>query len=266
LFTTIHLVTLALLQGLTEFLPISSSGHLVLLPILTGWPDHGLVYDVAAHFGTLFAVVYYFRKDLAVLSKAWFASINAGEQSIHTRTAWGIIWATVPVCVVGFLARDFISENLRSPLVIAATTIIFGIVLWLSDYLGRRNRTLDHLRIPDVVIIGFAQALALIPGTSRSGITMSAALLLGLSRESAARFSFLLAIPVISLAALYESWHLFSSDISIDWTGLAIVTIGSALSALACIVIFLKFIESIGFSLFVVYRMILGGVLLYLFL
>jgi len=117
-----------------------------------------------------------------------------------------------------------------------------------------------------VVIIGFAQALALIPGTSRSGITMSAALLLGLSRESAARFSFLLAIPVISLAALYESWHLFSSDISIDWTGLAIVTIGSALSALACIVIFLKFIESIGFSLFVVYRMILGGVLLYLFL
>ena len=207
-----------------------------------------------------------FRKDLVLLSRAWFASINSGEKSIHTRTAWGIIWATVPVCVIGFLARDFISENLRSPLVIAGTTIVFGVVLWLSDYLGRRQRTLDHLRISDVIVIGFAQALALIPGTSRSGITMSAALLLGLSRESAARFSFLLAIPVISLAALYESWHLFSSGITINWVGLAMVTFGSAVSALACIVVFLKFIESIGFSLFVIYRMMLGGVLLYLYL
>ena len=266
MFTTLHLVILALVQGFTEFLPISSSGHLVLLPIVSGWPDHGLVYDVAAHFGTLFAVVYYFRKDLVILSNAWFGSISRGEQSIHTRTAWGIIWATVPVCMIGFLARDFISEYLRSPLVIAATTIVFGVVLWGADYFGRRERSLDGLRIPDVVVIGFAQALALIPGTSRSGITMSAGLALGLSREASARFSFLLSIPVISVAALYESWHLFVSDLIIDWLGLTIVTVGSALSAFLCIVVFLKFVESIGFGIFVIYRILLGGLLLYLFL
>lgn len=266
MFTTLHLVILALVQGLTEFLPISSSGHLVLLPIVTGWPDHGLVYDVAAHFGTLFAVVYYFRKDLVVLSNAWFASISRGEQSIHTRTAWGIIWATVPVCVIGFLARDFIAEYLRSPLVIAATTIVFGVILWATDYFGRRERNLDGLKIPDVVVIGFAQALALIPGTSRSGITMSAGLALGLTRAASARFSFLLSIPVISVAALYESWHLFVGDIVIDWLGLTIVTVGSALSAFLCIVIFLKFVESIGFGVFVMYRILLGALLLYLFL
>lgn len=266
MFTTLHLATLALLQGLTEFLPISSSGHLVLLPMLTGWADHGLVYDVAAHFGTLFAVVYYFRKDLLVLVSAWFASINKGEQNIHTRTAWGIIWATAPVCVIGFLARDFISEHFRSPLVIAFTTIFFGIVLGLSDYLGRRERRLDGLKIPDVVVIGFVQALALIPGTSRSGITMSAGLFLGLTREASARFSFLLSIPVITVATLYESWHLIQSGMSVDWQGLIIVTIGSAVSAFACIVVFLKFVESIGFSFFVIYRILLGALLLYLFL
>lgn len=266
MFTTLHLFILALLQGLTEFLPISSSGHLVLLPILTGWPDHGLVYDVAAHLGTLIAVVYYFRRDLLVLSRAWFCSISIGQKNAETRIAWAIIWATVPVCVVGLLAHDFIAENFRSPLIIAFTTILFGVVLWIGDRFSQRLKSLEALKIPDVLVIGLAQTLALIPGTSRSGITMSAALFLGFSRAAASRFSFLLSIPVIALAALYESWHLYRSELAIDWAGLAIVTAGSAVSALLCIVVFLKFIESVGFSIFVVYRILLGLVLLYIFL
>ncbi|MEM7467052.1 MAG: undecaprenyl-diphosphate phosphatase [Pseudomonadota bacterium] len=264
--TTIHLITLALLQGITEFLPISSSGHLVLLPTLTGWPDHGLVYDVAAHFGTLLAVVCYFRQDLILLAKAWFNSIAHGEKNVHTRTAWGLLWATLPVCIIGLLCRDFISEHLRSPIVIALTTIIFGLILWWADKLGRREYSLDRLKIRDVAVIGFAQALALIPGTSRSGVTMSAGLILGYSRDAAARFSFLLSIPVIALAAIYESWHLFQSDIAVDVTGLFIVLIGSALSAFACIVVFLKFVETAGFTIFVAYRLLLGAVLLFVFL
>ena len=266
MFTTTHLLTLALLQGITEFLPISSSGHLVLLPQISGWQDHGLAYDVAAHFGTLIAVVYYFRHDIAVLARAWYHSIAIGEKSEHTRTAWGILWATLPVCVIGLLCRDFIAQHFRSPLVIATTTIVFGLVLWFADWRGRRALALDSLKIPDVVVIGFAQALALIPGTSRSGITMSAGLLLGFTREAAARFSFLLSIPVIALAAMYESWHLFQMDTPIDISGLLLVMIASALSAWACIVVFLKFIESAGFSLFVIYRIILGVVLFAVFM
>ncbi|MGR8949089.1 MAG: undecaprenyl-diphosphate phosphatase [Gammaproteobacteria bacterium] len=266
MFTTTHLVALALLQGITEFLPISSSGHLVLLPTVTGWPDHGLVYDVAAHFGTLFAVVYYFRRDLLTLSHAWYASIAMGEKNADTRAAWGILWATLPVCVIGLLARDIIAEHLRSPLVIATTTIFFGLLLWSADYIGRRKKSLESLRIFDVAVIGFAQALALIPGTSRSGITMSAGLLLGFTREAAARFSFLLSIPVIALAALYESWHLFKSGVVIDFYGLVLVMVLSAISALVCIVVFLKFIESAGFGIFVIYRVILGAVLVAVFI
>ncbi len=266
MFTTPHLITLALLQGITEFLPISSSGHLILLPAVTGWSDHGLVYDVAAHFGTLIAVVYYFRSDLVILTKAWYGSIANGQKNVQTRTAWGIIWATLPVCIIGLLSRDLISEHLRSPLVIATTTIFFGLLLWLADYAGRRTKSLDSLRIPDVVIIGFAQAMALIPGTSRSGITMSAGLLLGFTRQSAARFSFLLSIPVIALAALYESWHLYQSSVAVDFYGLVLVMVFSAISAFVCIVVFLKFIESAGFTIFVIYRMLLGAILFAIFI
>ena len=266
MFTTTHLITLAVLQGITEFLPISSSGHLILLPVFSGWPDHGLVYDVAAHFGTLIAVVYYFRGDLITLSQAWYGSIASGQKNVHTRTAWGILWATLPVCIIGLLSRDLIAEHLRSPLVIATTTIFFGLLLWLADYAGRRTKSLESLQIPDVVIIGFAQAMALIPGTSRSGITMSAGLLLGFTRQAAARFSFLLSIPVIALAALYESWHLFQSNVTVDFAGLVTVLVFSAISAFICIVVFLKFIETAGFTVFVIYRIILGAVLFAVFI
>lgn len=262
----IQLIAIAVLQGLTEFLPISSSGHLILVPHVTGWSDLGLPYDVAAHFGTLIAVVIYFRHDVMQMLRGWCANVAGGAASAHSRLAWAVLWATIPVSVVGLLAHDLIALYLRHPLVIAATTIGFGIVLWLADRHGARVREIDSLNWRDVLLVGMAQSLALIPGTSRSGITMSAALALGLSRNAAARFSFLLSIPVIFLATSYEILGLVGTKVAVDWLGLSIVVLGAALSAFVCIAVFLKLLDRIGMLPFVIYRLILGAVLIALFL
>jgi undecaprenyl-diphosphatase len=262
----VHLVAIAVLQGITEFLPISSSGHLILLPQLSGWPDHGLVYDVAAHFGTLIAVVCYFRSDLRQMASHWIGNLSGGPSSEHSRLAWAVLWATIPVSVFGLMTHDFIAENLRDPLLISATTIGFGIVLWLTDRFGKRTRTTQALTWKDIACVGFAQALALIPGTSRSGITISAALALGFTREAAARFSFLLSIPVIVLATGYESSQLIGGQAAIDWFGLGVVTIGAAISAFLCIAVFLRVLDRVGMLPFVIYRLVLGGVLIALFM
>lgn len=261
-----QLVAIAVLQGFTEFLPISSSGHLILLPHLTGWPDHGLDYDVAAHFGTLLAVIGYFHRDLVQMSRHWLRHVSGGPATEHSRLAWAVLWGTLPVCVVGFLARDLISEYLRSPLVIAATTIGFGVVLWISDVVGRRERNTTSMSWADIATIGFAQCLALIPGTSRSGITISAGLALGLTRTSAARFSFLLSVPVIFLATAYELLHLSRVAVVVDWVALVAVAFGACLSAFICIALFLRLLDRIGMLPFVLYRFALGAVLLVLYL
>lgn len=258
----IHLLLLGLLQGLTEFLPISSSAHLILLPKIFAWTDQGLTYDIAVHVGSLSAVVHYFRADLGRLLAAWSASPVDNENS---RMLWFLAIATIPVGLAGLLGHDFISSYLRSPIVIAVATIFFGLVLWWSDIKGARQRTLSQLNWKDVIIIGLAQCLALIPGTSRSGITITAALLLGLSRQAAARFSFLLAIPVISLAGLYESYKLISAPPEFDWPALFIVTAVSAVSAWLAIHYFLKFLERTGMLPYVIYRLLLGTVLLIIF-
>jgi len=182
---TLQAIWLAILQGLTEFLPISSSGHLILVPKVLGWPDQGLAFDVAVHLGTLLAVVYYFRKDIYSLFFAWVHSLR-GQQSVEGKLAWGVLLGTIPAGLVALFFKDAIELYLRSPLVIAATTIIFGLLLWWSDVKGKREREIDTLSWRDVALIGSAQALALIPGTSRSGITMTAALLNGLTRQAAA--------------------------------------------------------------------------------
>ncbi|MDA0821132.1 MAG: undecaprenyl-diphosphate phosphatase [Proteobacteria bacterium] len=262
----VHLVAIAVLQGITEFLPISSSGHLILLPLLSGWPDHGLMYDIAAHFGTLLAVVCYFRADLRQMASHWIASLSGGRSNEHSRLAWAVLCATIPVSVAGLVTHDFIAENFRSPLLIAATTIGFAIVLWFADRFGKRTRATQALTWTDIACVGFAQALALVPGTSRSGITISAALALGFTREAAARFSFLLSIPVIVLATSYESLQLIGRQGAIDWLGLSVVTIGSALSAFVCIAVFLRVLDRVGMLPFVIYRFALGGVLIWLFI
>ncbi len=262
----IQLIILALLQGFTEFLPISSSAHLILLPILTGWKDQGLVYDVAVHFGSLFAVVWYFREDIKKVLFAWFSSVLGGEKTEDSHLGWAVIIGTIPAVIVGLILKDYIETTLRSPLVIATTTIVFGLLLWYADRTASHIRTEKTLSVKDALFIGLAQAIALIPGTSRSGITMTAGLMLGLTRQAAARFSFLLSIPIILAAAGLKSKDLFTGEVTMDWFGLGFVTLLSALSAYLCIYFFLKLINQIGMLPFVIYRLLLGGFLFWMFL
>jgi undecaprenyl-diphosphatase len=262
---TVHAVVLAIVQGLTEFLPISSSAHLILLPRFLGWPDQGLAFDVAVHVGTLSAVVWYFRRDLLCMTRDWVASLARRRTVGDSRLAWGVILGTIPVGLAGLLFGDLIELHLRSPQVIAATTIGFGLVLWWADSAGSRNRDEHSLSWRDVLVIGCAQALALVPGTSRSGVTMSAALALGLDRSAAARFSFLLSIPVIVLAGGLKLLGLLQQTDGVDWGALLVGTILSAISAYLCIDLFLKLIERVGMMPFILYRLALGALLLLVF-
>ena len=255
---------LAVLQGVTEFLPISSSGHLVLVPVVFGWPDQGLAFDVAVHVGSLVAVVAYFRRDLIDLLRAVPDALR-GTRTRETCLLLHLALATLPVVVAGALAQGWIEANLRDPLVIAVTMIGFGIVLWVADRYGRRGLALADLTWRGALCIGAAQALALIPGTSRAGITLTAALALGLNRVDAARFSLLLSIPTILAAGVLEGSHLADGDIGVDWPVFAAATLLSAVTAYACIALFLRWIERIGVLPFVIYRVLLGVLLLYLF-
>jgi len=257
---------LALLQGLTEFLPISSSAHLILLPLLNGWQDQGLAFDVAVHIGSLTAVVWYFRKELITMSKDWSRSVVQRQSVGESRLAWAVLLGTIPVGLAGLIFHDFISTELRSPLVIAATTIGFGLMLGWADWKGKQQRNEHSLTWGDIVFVGIAQAVALIPGTSRSGITMTAGLMLGLERAAAARFSFLLSIPVIVLSGGLESFKLIKADTAVDWTTLLLAAGISAIAAYLCIYLFLKIISRMGMWPFVLYRVVLGVGLLYLFL
>ncbi len=261
----LQIIVLALVQGLTEFLPISSSAHLILVPYLTDWPDQGLAFDVAVHVGTLTAVIIYFRKEISKMFFAWLASLK-GRHSEDSRLAWGVLIGTIPVGLAGLLFKDVISEHLRTPLVIAVTTIIFGLLLWYADWSGKRNRDEHSLSWKDIVIIGCAQAVALIPGTSRSGITITAGLMLGLTAPAAARFSFLLSIPVIVLAGGMETLDYLKVASINDMNDLIIGALISAVSAYLCIHYFLMLLERIGMTPFVIYRMLLGVVLLSLYL
>ena len=262
----LHLILLGLLQGLTEFLPISSSAHLILLPLIAEWQDQGLALDVAAHFGTLIAVLIYFRKDIKNIIGNGVKSVPWQNNNIDARLFWFLCFATIPIAVVGFFGHNFISEYFRDPLIIAITTILFGLLLWWADVKGERNRDDETLCLKDIIWIGLAQTLALIPGTSRSGITITAGLILGLNRKAAARFSFLLSIPVIFLAGCYETFSLIRGGDTTDIISFAIVFIFSWLAAWLTIGLFLKFIEKTGMLPYVIYRLLLGTVLLYLFL
>ncbi len=257
----LHAVYLALLQGFTEFLPISSSGHLILLPKLVGWADQGLAFDVAVHLGSLIAVVSYFRHELVSMSRDWGASIRQKQMLGESRLAWAVLLGTIPAGLAGLFLQDLIEAHLRSPMVIATTTVLFGALLWWADAMGKRQRNEHSLSWSDVVFIGVAQAVSLIPGTSRSGITMTAGLMLGLTRDAAARFSFLLSIPIIILAGGSQAVKLLGSDEVFSLNVLVVGTIVSAITAYACIHFFLKLLKQIGMLPFVIYRFVLGAVL-----
>jgi len=261
----LQIIVLALVQGLTEFLPISSSAHLILVPYLTDWSDQGLAFDVAVHVGTLTAVVLYFRKEINKMFFAWLVSLQ-GEHTEDSKLAWAVLIGTIPVGLAGLLFKDIISEHLRTPLVIAATTIIFGFLLWYSDWSGKRQRDEHSMSWKDIIIIGCAQAIALIPGTSRSGITITAGLLLGLTAQASARFSFLLSIPVIVLAGSVETIEYLEIASIDDKNDLMIGALISAVSAYFCIHYFLKLLESVGMTPFVIYRLLLGVLLLAFYL
>ncbi len=259
-----QVLVLAIMQGLTEFLPISSSAHLILVPIFLGWPDQGLAFDLAVHVGTLGAVLYYFRQDLKKIIRDWCRSVRQRKEVGDSRLAWAVGIGTIPVGIVGLVFGDFIEANLRSTLVIALTTIFFGLLLGWADFKGKRERDEHTLSWRDIIIIGCAQALALIPGTSRSGITITAALFLGLSREAAARFSFLLSIPAILLPGGLKGIELIQAGTSVDWGVLIAGAVISGVFAYLCIHYFLKLLEKIGMQPFVIYRLILGTILLFL--
>ncbi len=262
----IQIAVLAIVQGLTEFLPVSSSAHLILVPTLTGWEDQGLAFDVAVHVGTLAAVVTYFRHELAKMFADWFASLAGKGQTKESKLAWAVLLGTIPAGLAGLLFKDFIEENLRGPIVIAITTIVFGVALWIADQRGKLSRDEYSIVWFDVLVIGCAQALALIPGTSRSGITITAALLLGMTREAGARFSFLLSIPIIVLAGGLETVDYLEHAKIEDWLPLVLGALLSAISAYLCIHFFLKLLDRIGMTPFVIYRLLLGIVLLAVFL
>ncbi len=257
---------LALVQGFTEFLPISSSGHLVLLPHLLGWPDQGLAFDVAVHVGTLLAVLAYFHRDIGRILGDWIRSLGGGPVTPYSRLAWAIACATVMVGIAGVLLESVVNQWLRAPVPVAVATIGFGLLLGWADIAGSRRRELEDIGWRDVLAIGAAQVLALIPGTSRSGITITTGLAMGLTREAAARFSFLMAIPVIALAGVWQAGHLMESREPISWGVMLFGTVVSGAVAFACIHWFLGFLRRFSMMPFVIYRVILGIILLYLFL
>ncbi len=261
----LQILVLAVVQGLTEFLPISSSGHLILAPQLFGFADQGLAFDVAVHLGSLLAVLAYFRREVLRIAAAWFAALPpARAQTPDSRLGWAVIVATVPVVVAGLLLKAVVEGELRAPWVIAATTIVFGLLLGWVDLRAGRERDLGQLRIGDALLIGLSQVLALVPGTSRSGITMTTGLWLGLSREAASRFSFLLAIPTVLASSLLVTRDLLASDLPVDWRALGLGVLLSGIAAYLAISFFLRFIERIGMWPFVIYRLLLGGAILLL--
>lgn len=259
----IQILLLGLVQGLTEFLPISSSAHLILFSYFSGFADQGLVFDVAAHLGSLLAVLVYFRRDLlAMVAGRPVAGLDVSGSSRQL-----IVWlalATLPLGVIGLLSADFISANLRQPLVIAWATIGFGLLLWLADWLGKRQARHNDLNLSRALAIGAAQALALIPGASRAGVTMTMALMLGMSYQSAARFSFLLAIPAIGAAGLYGLKEMLETETQLAWGDFALGAVAAAVGAGLCIHWFLKLVDRLGMTPFVIYRLLLGVTLLWL--
>ncbi len=256
-----HLILLAVVQGITEFLPISSSGHLILVPALTGEADQGLVIDVAVHVGTLLAVCLYLWRDLARMTLGTLRGLR-GRRDPGFRLALQIVLATIPVVAAGYAIQRYFGGMTRAAEVVAWATLGFGILLWITDRTGMTIRRIEHMGYGEALFIGVAQVLALIPGTSRSGITMTAARMLGYERAEAARFSMLLSIPTILAAGTLTGLDLYEAGdarLTLD----AVIAGGLAfLAALIAIVAMMGWLRRASFLPFVLYRIALGGGLL----
>ena len=254
-----QVVVLALIQGVTEFLPVSSSAHLVLPSALTDWPDQGLAFDVAVHCGALVAVLCYFRRELGGFAASGWGLLARREWDANTDLLAKVALASVPVALAGAAFAPLVEENLRSVAVIAGSTIAFGLALWWADQRRGGESTPSAPSYLQALLIGLAQAVAIVPGASRSGVTIAAALALGLGRVAAARFAFLLAIPAIAGAAVLMAAQ--SGAPTVPWPMLALGFALAAASALCCMTAFVRFVEHTGMTPYVIYRLLLGLVL-----
>lgn len=262
----LQLSLLAFIQGLTEFLPISSSAHLQLPALLFNWPDQGLVFDIAVHLGTLIAVVVYFRRDLFQLITASLVQLSGegtcDQDKANARMMSFLLVASIPAGISGLLFYDLIAVYGRNVELIAAMSILFALLMWWVDRRGIQSLTMEDWNLRRAIFVGCAQALALIPGTSRSGVTMTAALLCGFSREAASRFSFLLAIPIIAGSGGLLTLQLISSGVqTVPWVQLFYGAALAGVVAMLCIHYFLKLIARMGFLPFVIYRVLLGVII-----
>jgi len=262
-------IFLGFLQGLTEFLPISSSAHILIFPALFGWEDPGAAFTAVIQLGTEAAVLIYFRKDLWQIGTTWLASLRRPElrPDLNARMGWYLIAATIPIAILGFIFQDQIETAARNLWLVGSMLIVFGIVLGLADNVGSRSRTVGDLSVRDGILIGLAQSLALIPGVSRSGSTISAGLFLGLQRADAARFSFLLAIPAVMLSGFFQLYKILAGKEAVGepLINVAVATVVAFIVGYAVIAWFLSYLTRNSFALFVGYRLVLGtGVLILL--
>jgi undecaprenyl-diphosphatase len=251
----IQVIFLAAIQGVIEFLPISSSGHLALFPAIFGWEDQGLVFDVAVHLGSLIAILFYFRQDISRI----FYSQTPSAPNPYRREALLVILGTIPILIIGYLLSDELLNALRSPVMIASATAFFGVILWWSDVSFSNVKVIKNISLKEVLFIGLMQAVAVVPGTSRSGITITAARILGIDRIEAARFSFLLAIPAIAASAVWQAFGLIGQTHIIEWDKILVAILLSCLFSWLTIYFFLKFIQAIKFSWFMSYRLLVAA-------
>jgi len=261
-------IVLGIVQGLTEFLPISSSGHLRIVPAFFGWEDPGAAFTAVIQLGTMAAVVLYFRDDLWRIARAWLGSLRDRESrgELDARLGWYLILGTVPIVIFGVTFQNPIENGARDLYLIGTTLIVLGLVLLFAERVSRRDREIDTITRRDALIIGGAQALALIPGVSRSGATITAGLLLGFDRVAAARFSFLLSVPAVVLSGLFELRTVLdgSAEGAVGLGPTAVATVLAFISGYASIAFLLKFLTTHSTAVFVGYRVILGAVVLVL--
>jgi undecaprenyl-diphosphatase len=269
----IQALVMGIVQGLTEFLPVSSSGHLIIVPWLFGWTDPfitSLAFSVMLHLGTLIALLIYFRADWLRLIPAGFAAIRdrslAGDPD--RKLAWLLVAATIPAAIVGALFSGFFEEQIREVGLVAVTLVVGGAILWVADHFGARSRGVDDVTFPIAAGIGVAQAIALVPGISRSGISISAARFAGLDREAAARFAFLMATPITAGAILFEARKLFTGEagVTVEAGPLLVGLIASLVSGVVAIRFMLRYLRTRSLDVFVLYRFVLAAVVLIVWL
>jgi undecaprenyl-diphosphatase len=256
-------IVLGIVQGLTEFLPISSTGHLLLVPTFLGWGDPGAAFTAVTQLGTMAAVLLYFRADLWRILTTWLRSLRepALRSSLDARMGWYIGLGTIPICVFGFVFRDQIETGARSLYLVGTMLIVLGLVLLVADRVAKHERSLDDIGRRDAVFVGFAQALALIPGVSRSGATITAGLLAGFDRASAARYSFLLSVPAVVISGLFEARNI-GGEGSVDAVPTILATLAAFAVGYASIAWLLRWLASHSLMVFVIYRVALGALVI----